>query len=202
MRAPAEARMVDEADPRRAELFAKRFVHWADALAWIAEVEGCSKLDAFFKLGNEISCKDIRAVDGNGDPVPPQGIHDRLTEEFDDVRRKINDHDFLSYAKKWQRPELVTYINLEDLRKRWPSIKQSISSTAGAETKAIEFLTSQLKADPHLGRKRALKICREQVLNLSERGFLARVWPKAREAAGLDPIASRGRKPKQKPQIP
>jgi hypothetical protein len=145
MQALAEARMPDDAEQcSRAQPFAGRFLHWADAVWRIAEVEGCSKQDAFFKLGDAIACRDIRAVDGNEDPLSPKGIHDRLTEEFDHIRHRVNNGDALSYAKRWRRPELVTYVSFEDLKRRWPP-KHSSLPTAGHETSAVAVSPLQEK---------------------------------------------------------
>jgi hypothetical protein len=74
------------------------------------------------------------------------------------------------------------------------------SSKASTETKAITFLAVKLKENPNLGRDAdAWDACSKQFPTLSQRGFKDRVWPKAREAAGLEPMAPRGRKPAPKP---
>ena len=67
--------MPDEAEPReRAKLFKERFRYWLHGLDWIVEVEGCTRQDAFFKLGDAICCGDVKAVDGRGAPLPPMSF--------------------------------------------------------------------------------------------------------------------------------
>jgi hypothetical protein len=63
------------------------------------------------------------------------------------------------------------------------------------EIAAIATLAPLLRHNPNLKFAEALGLCRESYA-LSERGFRARIWPKAREAAGLPQIAPPGRKPK------
>jgi hypothetical protein len=200
MQALAEVRMPDDAErSERTKLFTERFRHWVYALFWIVEVERCTRQDAFFKLGDAISCGDLRA--GTETLLLREVIHDRLAQEFAHIFIKVEAAQ--SYAKMWRRPELVTYIFWEDLLRRWPQKpsppKPPSSATAGDEKKAVDFLVEQLEADQYLTRDRALEICRERFPKLTERGFRFRVWPKAREGAGLEPIASPGRKPNRKP---
>jgi hypothetical protein len=107
--------------------------------------------------------------------------------------------DWRRSAETWLEPEQETLICWEDLLQQCPP-KRPPFPTASDEAKAVDLLAEQLKADPNLGREAGLKICRERFPKLSARGFRFRIWPKAREAAGLNPIAPPGRKPTGKPQ--
>jgi hypothetical protein len=64
------------------------------------------------------------------------------------------------------------------------------------ECRAIEFLTERLKSDPDMKRDDALGACQAAFPALGWRGFKHRVWPRAREAAGLARLASAGRRRK------
>jgi hypothetical protein len=71
--------------------------------------------------------------------------------------------------------------------------------TAHDETAAIRALTlhlGNLENNQDLTRENAFEWCRANGFSLSARGFQSRVWPKAREDAGLSPRAAPGRKPK------
>jgi hypothetical protein len=72
------------------------------------------------------------------------------------------------------------------------------SSTAGSEMKAVAFLASQLRTNRNMRRADAWKACCMEFPKLSERGFRSRVWPQARQDAGLEPTAPAGRKPERK----
>jgi hypothetical protein len=65
---------------------------------------------------------------------------------------------------------------------------------AAHEHSAISFLTGQLGADRDMTRGEAWAVCRAEFRALSERGFRSRIWPSARQAAGLEPRAHAGRK--------
>jgi hypothetical protein len=78
---------------------------------------------------------------------------------------------------------------------RWLS-KLRQPSKAGQETKAIDFLSDKLKADPELARNDAWIACKNQFPTLSKRRFVYEVWPSARKNAGLEPHGSPGRKRK------
>src|SRR5262249_47209231 len=75
----------------------------------------------------------------------------------------------------------------------WPA-----KSSAAAETRAITFLASRLKTNPNMRRDDAWRACHTK-FRLSERGFRQRVWPQARQTAGLEPTAPPGRKATRKP---
>jgi len=68
----------------------------------------------------------------------------------------------------------------------------SHASTIKDESDAIIFLTNTLKQNPNLKRADAEAECEK--FGISQRGFRDRVWPKAREGAGLSAIAPPGRK--------
>jgi hypothetical protein len=65
-----------------------------------------------------------------------------------------------------------------------------------AETAAIKALALHLKSNPQVTRAEAEARCRASAQNVSKRGFQSRVWPRAREQAGLQPKAPPGRKRK------
>ena len=68
-------------------------------------------------------------------------------------------------------------------------------ATARVETAAIKALASYLKANNQLKRAEANDWCRKSGYDLTKRAF-DRVWPEARERAGLGRIAPPGRKKK------
>ena len=71
----------------------------------------------------------------------------------------------------------------------------TVVATVRQETAASIALASHLKSNPQTTRAEAADWCREQGYNLGKRAF-DRVWPQARERAGLERIAAPGRKGK------
>jgi hypothetical protein len=80
----------------------------------------------------------------------------------------------------------VTRASLDEFMKGQPTAK------GRAEVRAIKHLACLLKSNPNMRKEDARAACAE--FNLSDRGFEDRVWPKAREEAGLPPIGKSGRK--------
>jgi hypothetical protein len=75
-------------------------------------------------------------------------------------------------------------------------------ATARDETAAIAALAKHLKSNSELTRAEAAAWCKQSGLRVSERGFQSRVWPKAREQAGLEALAPAGRKKKSTQRSP
>ena len=71
----------------------------------------------------------------------------------------------------------------------------NVQATVKQETDAVSVLASYLKANPKSRRVDAAEWCRKAGYNLGKRSF-DRVWPQAREDAGLPRIGSPGRKRK------
>jgi hypothetical protein len=74
-------------------------------------------------------------------------------------------------------------------------------ATENPENPAIEALASHLKTNPQIKRADAEEYCERAGYKLSKRAFFARVWPRARERAGLPPTARPGRKRKSPPPV-
>jgi hypothetical protein len=70
-----------------------------------------------------------------------------------------------------------------------------VPTTAGQESLAIKALASHLKTNAQMRRADAAEWCEKAGHKLGKRAF-ERVWPQAREIAGLPRVAAPGRKPK------
>ena len=95
-------------------------------------------------------------------------------------------------------PQFV-YVSIESLE-RWcdQNAPSQADATVAAEKAAREHVAARFRMDPNLTREDALVVAREVAPNLSENGFLTRVWPRARELAGLLAKAPPGRKSTKK----
>src|SRR5262249_24085236 len=101
--------------------------------------------------------------------------------------------DRLDKQRRFRKPRFWRF----EVLKLWGHDRGS--ATAADETRAIAFLSRRLRAIAHLKLQDGLEFCRKEFPKLSERGFRSRVWPQAREAAGLEPKAPPGPKPKCRP---
>jgi hypothetical protein len=82
-----------------------------------------------------------------------------------------------------------------DLIELWTADVIDVLCRGGEEEAAIKTLALHLKSNRQLTRAEAAELCRKSGYNLGKRAF-ERVWPEARERAGLERIASPGRKRK------
>jgi hypothetical protein len=71
-----------------------------------------------------------------------------------------------------------------------------VSAKVRHENDAIEALARYLKSNPELTKTEAMAFFKASGFNVRVRGFQSRVWPKAREQAGLGALAPSGRKKK------
>jgi hypothetical protein len=78
----------------------------------------------------------------------------------------------------------------------WGGLSARTKSTGAEETGAIKALAFQLSKNKNMKFGDAEAWCASEGYELSGDGFRYRVWPKAREAAGLSLKAPPGRKPK------
>jgi hypothetical protein len=75
------------------------------------------------------------------------------------------------------------------------NIHAKLVTTAGRESLAVKALASQIKDNRQMTRADAADWLKNSGYSLGKRAF-ERVWPQARENAGLPRIAAPGRKPK------
>jgi len=78
-----------------------------------------------------------------------------------------------------------------------PFVSAAKAHAAGDETKAINFIAEKLGTNHNIKREDAWSACRKEFPTLSERGFRTRIWPQARQSAGLEAVAPPGRKSKR-----
>jgi hypothetical protein len=74
--------------------------------------------------------------------------------------------------------------------------RPAVAGTAAGENAAIRALATYLKENPEVRREDAADWCRAEHFKFSYRGFQSRIWPAAREQAGLEAKAPVGRKRK------
>ena len=77
-----------------------------------------------------------------------------------------------------------------------PHDEERVPATIGREAAATKALAAHLRQNKQSTRGAAEAWCRQEGFNLSGRGFRFRVWPNARDAAGLPKLAASGRKRK------
>jgi len=77
-----------------------------------------------------------------------------------------------------------------------PGKEERVRPIIRTEAAATRALAAHLRQNPDITRDAAEAWCGREGFKLSKRGFRHRVWPKAREEAGLPSLAPAGRKPK------
>ena len=110
--------------------------------------------------------------------------------ETSSLKRPLPDSSRRRLAKiEIQISDVTWYLNGGDL-------SAGTKSTGAEETGAIRALSAQLSKNKDMKVDDAKAWCASEGYELSGYGFRYRVWPKAREAAGLSLTAPPGRKPK------
>jgi hypothetical protein len=106
-----------------------------EAIEWIANSDGCSLKDAFFKLSDALSLGAVTAVNGYNEPLSRHLFPDRLVQNFEHYSKlKVSEPN--SYAQKWQRPEREIHIRFCTLQKFRPS-KSGINSEIALASQAL-----------------------------------------------------------------
>jgi len=190
---------------------AREWINFADIADW------CSKEDqsilpderkreaTFDTLASDLLAREFEE---NGRSrvlfLHPTTAKARMTPEwFKDVRdhNYDGDHGRSYLAHCWIRRRLferwLVRHRLPAQPPRFqPQQSYGVSGTkARDETAAIKALAAQLKANPQMKRVDAVGWCHKSGYKLGKRAF-DRVWPQARERAGLARIAAPGRKSK------
>jgi hypothetical protein len=203
----------------KAEREAASYMTWTEILKHVEKTEQCDAKEARRQIGNAIAdgVLSVRWADQRksfGSSGPFHALTDEPSRDaryWQECTAHPNDPNLVLEPPPYDR-ELVdkrTAARLDKKRRfRKPMFRRDQvsllwrqarpSATAGAEKQAIAICTEALKRDNDLRRADGLKICRQQIPRLSERGFRSRVWPRAREAAGLTPTAPKGRKPQRR----
>jgi hypothetical protein len=88
------------------------------------------------------------------------------------------------------------YSDIHAVSRAAPSAQQKAVITN--ESAAAKALASRLSSNSEMTREAALSFLTSSGHSVSKRGFLSRIWPRARELAELPPQAPRGRKSKHR----
>ena len=97
--------------------------------------------------------------------------------------------------KDWQASNVPFYRNVVVLTGDLLKVFRPPPPTAKDEAGAITALANLLREKPKLLRADAMQHLRAEGFKFSDRGFLNRVWPRARVEAGLEAVAPSGRRP-------
>jgi hypothetical protein len=187
---------------------------WHEILAHVRQAEQCDEMEARRQIGNAIEDRALPtrwAASQWGasgfmafDDIP------RTADYWRECETDPNDHDAIREPPPYD-PLVPKRIARRLDKKRgfrkpifprvrvlqiWPERHELL--TARIETKAITFLVPLLKTNRDITRGEAWKKCKQKFPTLSERGFRSRIWPDAREGAGLESKAPAGRRPKPK----
>ena len=156
-------------------------VRWADekpprwAIAGLTPLDDTPPHDAVYWQECETDKNDPNRV-LEPRPYDPALVDEATAQELDKSRR--------FRAPLFDRKQVEKSL--------WPA-----KSTSGLETRATAALKQRLEENNTMTRGEALEFCQKDYPALSERAR-RRVWSRGREAAGLDPKAPAGRKPRPK----
>jgi hypothetical protein len=193
---------------------------WTEIIKHVREAEQCDEREACRQIGNAVADRKLRVwwadeskpsfgsspLQVPSDEPPRDAIYwqeceahpkepDLVREPPPYDREWVNKRTAARLDKKRRFRKPI--FNRDHALLLWPQARSA--ATAGGEKRVTAILAEALKSNKNLRRDDAFNKCRELYPKLSQRGFLSRVWPRAREAAELSPLGSPGPKPKQKP---
>jgi hypothetical protein len=186
---------------------------WREILAHVRQAEQCDESEARRQIGNAIEDRALPTrwaasqwgASGAPDDIP------RTAEYWRECETDPNDHDAIREPPPYDASLVPKRVARRLDKKRgfrkpifprdrvlqiWPERHELL--TARIETEAIALLVPLLKTNRDITRDETWKKCKQKFPTLSERGFRFRIWPKAREGAGLESKAPAGRRPKPK----
>jgi hypothetical protein len=182
----------------------------ADALERVRETNGISETEAKTRLCRAIaestvaarfapihySSRGVRGITINPNFYASRELcPDDLDWEHSRVlNRSSSVHQYPLMIELWVSD--VVEVLCAGVDKNSREKEAQTSTTTTTEGEAAQALAEILREKPNIKREDAMSLCRNQGYRLTARSFQMIVWPRAREAAGLDPKAPAGRKPK------
>jgi hypothetical protein len=203
----------------KAEREAASCMTWNQILLHVKQSEQCDEGEARQQIGNaiedgELSARwaDERSRWGTSGPIQmPDDLPPRTAEYWRECQLDRSDNDAIrepppydpalvdKHRARWldeKRRFRKPIFSRHQVLQQWPERRELV--TAVAETEATSHLVSLLIDEPNIRRADAWKKLKQKFPKLSQRGFLSRIWVKARQNAGLESKARSGRKPRPK----
>jgi hypothetical protein len=175
----------------------------------LSEAVFAEKVNMFGRRDDQVSADEPIPV---GYFVNPRGFI-RADGQIDPHPHPIDDAAILEQGMSregivWREVQIERAGYIEWLAEEYPSVAAALqpheddatptlSGTTADEQRAIRRLADLLRQDQELKKPAARNALED--FNISGKGFLSRVWPKARVCAGLPEIARPGA-PKKRPR--